>query len=140
MVKLRLRRIGKRHYPIYKIVAADSRFPRDGRFIEAVGSYNPNIDPMEIKLDEPRILYWLKVGAQPTDTVKSLLQKEGIILKIYLAKKGDNQEVIDSKFQEFLAAKESKLVRAKEKKVRRKLHKKEKSEEKKDSPEAGTTV
>ena len=73
--------MGKRHYPVYKIVAADSRYPRDGRFIEALGTYNPNIDPMEVTIKEPRVMYWLKVGAQPTETVRNLLKNEGVMMK-----------------------------------------------------------
>lgn len=138
MVKLRLKRIGKRHYPIYKIVAADSRFPRDGRFIEAVGTYNPNLDPMEVKLNENRIKYWLKVGAQPTDTVRSLFKSEGLILRLNLEKRGADPEKIESEIQKYLSGKESKLARAKEKKARRKISKKSKAE-KKDSPAAANT-
>ncbi|MBK8550148.1 MAG: 30S ribosomal protein S16 [Ignavibacteria bacterium] len=129
--------MGKRHYPIYKIVAADSRFPRDGRFIEAVGSYNPNLDPMEVILKEERVKYWLNVGAQPTDTVRNLLQNEGLILKRNLEKRGVASETVETEFQKFLAEKESKIKRAKEKKVRRKLKKKTKKDTK-DSPEAKT--
>ncbi len=130
MVKLRLKRIGKRHYPVYKIVAADSRSPRDGRFIESVGTYNPNIDPMEIKLNEGRVRYWLKVGALPTDTVRSLLKREGLILKLHLEKKGAAQETIEAELQKFMSQKESKLIRAKEKRNRRKQNKKASKETK----------
>ena len=79
MVKLRLKRMGAKKQPSYRIVAADSRAPRDGRFIEILGFYNPRSNPAEIKLDEENILKWLNNGAQPTDTVKSLLKKQGII-------------------------------------------------------------
>ena len=71
-VKLRLRRMGKKKQPIYKIVAADSRSPRDGKFLEAVGIYNPLTNPHTIDLKEERVNYWLDSGAQPTNTVKSL--------------------------------------------------------------------
>lgn len=117
--------MGKRHYPMYKIVAADSRFPRDGRFIESVGTYNPNIDPMEIKLNEVRVKYWLKVGAQPTDTVRSLLKSEGLMLQVRLEKKGVEAETIASEVQKFLSEKESKITRTREKKARRKIKLKE---------------
>lgn len=131
--------MGKRHYPIYKIVAADSRSPRDGRFIEAVGTYNPNIDPMEIKLKETRVRYWLKVGAKPTDTVRSLFKSEGLILKLNLEKRGAAPEKINEEIEKFLSGKESKLIRAKEKKTRRKLNKKKKAETKESSgtPDSG---
>ncbi|MEO8666326.1 MAG: 30S ribosomal protein S16 [Ignavibacteria bacterium] len=138
MVKLRLKRIGKRHYPIYKIVAADSRFPRDGRFIEAVGTYNPNLDPMQVTLVEGRVRYWLGVGAQPTDTVRSLFKSEGLTLKMYLEKKGVEAGSIDTEVQKFLSGKESKILRAKEKKARRKTSKKAKKETK-ETGDAGAT-
>ena len=81
MVKLRLRRAGKKKHPIYKIVAADMRSPRDGRFIEAVGQYDPNVNPIFLTVKEERVLYWLRNGAQPTDTVRSLLQRKGVWLR-----------------------------------------------------------
>ena len=80
-VKLRLKRMGKKRQPFYRIVAADSRFPRDGRFIETVGTYNPVRKETEIKLDEEKVLKWLSNGAQPTDTVRSIFVKEGIMKK-----------------------------------------------------------
>ena len=80
-VKLRLRRMGKKKQPVYKLVAADARSPRDGKFIEAVGLYNPLTDPHTFEFKEDRVLYWLNVGAQPTNTVKSLLRQQGITLK-----------------------------------------------------------
>ncbi len=79
MVKIRLRRMGAKKSPFYRIVVADSRYPRDGRFIEELGTYNPLTDPAEIKLDADRALAWIKTGAQPTDTVKALLKKTGVL-------------------------------------------------------------
>lgn len=79
MVKIRLRRMGAKKNPFYRIVIADSRFPRDGRFIEEIGTYNPLTEPSEIKVDKDRALKWMKDGAQPTDTVKTLLKKAGVI-------------------------------------------------------------
>ena len=79
MVKIRLRRMGKKKSPFYRIVVADSRCPRDGRFIEEVGYYNPMNNPAEIKVNEEKVQEWLKNGAQPTETVKSILTKTGII-------------------------------------------------------------
>ena len=78
-VKIRLRRMGKKKAPFYRIVVADSRFPRDGRFIEEIGYYDPMTQPAEIKVDNDRAKYWLGVGAQPTDTVRILLKKSGAI-------------------------------------------------------------
>jgi len=79
MVKIRLRRIGAKKSPFYRIVVADSRAPRDGRFIEEIGTYNPLTEPAEIRIDSERAQYWVKSGAQPTDTVKSLLKKAGAL-------------------------------------------------------------
>ena len=79
MVKIRLRRMGAKKAPYYRIVVADSHFPRDGRFIEEIGTYNPLTEPAEIKVDSERALAWIKNGAQPTDTVKSLLKRAGVI-------------------------------------------------------------
>ena len=140
MVKIRLKRMGKRHYPVYKIVAADSRYPRDGRFIEALGTYNPNIDPMEVTIKEPRVMYWLKVGAQPTETVRNLLKNEGVMMKFQLEKKGDSAENIETKVQKFLSDKDAKINRAREKKSRRKQRKKDIKNAPKDSPEAAKTA
>ena len=75
MVKIRLKRMGMKKEPFYRIVVADSRTPRDGRFIEEIGYYNPVSDPVELKIDEERAKYWLSVGAQPTETTRSLLNK-----------------------------------------------------------------
>ena len=78
-VKLRLKRMGQKKKPFYRIVAADSRAPRDGRFIEQIGYYNPVSDPVELKIDAEKAEKWLKTGAQPTDTVKALLKKSGVL-------------------------------------------------------------
>jgi len=81
MVKIRLRRVGKRHKASYRVVVADSRSPRDGAFIEVIGHYNPLTDPATVRIDEEKALTWLGHGAQPTDTVSSLLRKSGILDK-----------------------------------------------------------
>ena len=78
-VKMRLCRMGAKRAPFYRVVVADSRYPRDGRFIEEVGTYNPMRDPAEIKIDVEKAEKWLKNGAQPTDTVKVILKKSGVI-------------------------------------------------------------
>jgi small subunit ribosomal protein S16 len=78
-VKLRLKRMGAKKDPFYRIVAADSRFPRDGRFIENLGYYNPTTKPAEIKIDAELALKWLRTGAQPSDTVRNLLSQAGIL-------------------------------------------------------------
>ena len=80
-VKLRLQRFGTTKRPYYRLVVADSRSKRDGRYLEIIGSYDPTKEPTEIKIDEERALDWLSKGAQPTDTVKNLLTKKGIYTK-----------------------------------------------------------
>ncbi|MGE5400860.1 MAG: 30S ribosomal protein S16 [Ignavibacteriales bacterium] len=108
-VKLRLRRMGKKKQPIYKIVAADSRAPRDGKFLEAIGLYNPLTNPATIDIKEERALYWLGVGAQPTDTVKNLLSKSGILLKRELTKQGFSEQDVNSKFEAWSKLNEAKV-------------------------------
>ena len=86
-VKLRLKRMGAKKRPYYRIVAADSRSPRDGRFIETVGTYNPIMEPAEININEEVALKWLSTGAIPTDTVRDLFKKQGIMEKFHNSKK-----------------------------------------------------
>ncbi|MBE6683298.1 MAG: 30S ribosomal protein S16 [Clostridia bacterium] len=78
-VKMRLRRMGAKKAPHYRIVVADSRYPRDGRFIEEVGYYNPMTNPAEVKIDAEKAKKWISNGAQPTDTVRDLLKKSGVL-------------------------------------------------------------
>ncbi len=87
-VKLRMIRMGAKKRPFYRVVAADSRSPRDGRFIELLGTYNPCANPAQVTLKEEEILKWLNNGAQPSDTVKNLLSKEGIMKKFADSKQG----------------------------------------------------
>lgn len=86
-VKLRLKRGGSKQRPFYRIVAADARSPRDGRFIDTIGTYNPIPAEYEVNIDEEKAMYWLTNGAQPTDTVKNLLSKKGIMAKYAESKK-----------------------------------------------------
>lgn len=86
-VKLRLQRFGSKQKPFYRVVAADSRKPRDGRFIEVIGTYDSLKTPAEIKIDEVKALQWLSQGAKPTDTVKSLFSKQGILQKFHDSKR-----------------------------------------------------
>ena len=79
MVKIRLRRMGAKKAPFYRIVVADSRYPRDGRFIEEIGTYNPVVAPAELKVDVDRAQAWIKTGAQPTETVRDLLKTAGAL-------------------------------------------------------------
>jgi small subunit ribosomal protein S16 len=86
-VKMRLKRMGAKKAPFYRVVVADSRYPRDGRFIEEIGTYNPLTNPIDVNIDEEKAIKWLKNGAQPTDTVKSLLKNSGIMSKFEESKK-----------------------------------------------------
>jgi len=109
--KLRLQRRGRKNYPFYQIIVADSRAPRDGKYIERIGSYNPNTHPATITLDFERALYWLQTGAQPTDTVRNILSEEGVLLKKHLlggVRKGAFDEAEAEK--RFDAWKNSKLL------------------------------
>jgi len=135
-VKLRLRRMGKKKQPVYKVVAADSRSPRDGKFIEAIGLYNPKTNPATVEIKEDRALYWLGVGAQPTDTVKNILTNQGIILKQELTKKGLSEEQVSAKLDEWKKFKEASLtakMKKREEKAKSKKASAEKAEEKSDS-------
>lgn len=102
-VKLRLRRLGRRKRPLYAVVAADERSPRDGRYIEDLGRYAPVQEPATVTLNQDRILYWLSQGAQPSDTVRSLLHKQGLMLTHALRAKGTSEEDIASEVEAFLA-------------------------------------
>ncbi len=86
-VKLRLKRMGAKAKPFYRIVAADSRSPRDGKFLEVVGTYDPVKDKDKVTINEERALYWLGVGALPTDTVRNILSRQGVMKKFALSKK-----------------------------------------------------
>ena len=109
--KIRLQRHGRKRYAFYPIVIADSRAPRDGKFIERIGSYNPNTNPATISLNFERALHWIMVGAQPTDTVRRLLSNEGVMLMKHLlggVKKGAfNQEEAERRFQAWKQAKDA---------------------------------
>jgi small subunit ribosomal protein S16 len=112
-VKLRLQRHGKKGKPFYWIVAADSRSKRDGRFLEKLGTYNPNTNPAQIDLNVDGAVKWLENGAQPTDTTRAILSHEGVLLKKHLAggvKKGAlTEEQAEEKFQAWVAEKQAKI-------------------------------
>lgn len=111
--KIRLQRHGRKGYPFYRIVIADSRAPRDGKFIERIGTYNPNTHPATIDLMFDRALYWLNTGAQPTDTVRNILSREGVLLRKHLeggVKKGAfDQAEADRRFEEWKTKKQQSL-------------------------------
>lgn len=111
--KIRLQRGGRKSYAFYNIVIADARAPRDGRFTEKIGSYNPNTNPATVDLNFDRALYWLEVGAQPTDTVRNILSREGVLLMKHLrggVKKGAFDEAAaQKKFDAWKADKQNGL-------------------------------
>ncbi|MBQ8958070.1 MAG: 30S ribosomal protein S16 [Bacteroidales bacterium] len=112
--KIRLQRHGKKGQPFYHIVVADSRAPRDGKFIEKLGTYNPLTNPAQINIKFDRALYWYSVGAQPTDTARSLLSKTGVMMKYHLMRgvqKGAmTEEQAEVKFQNWMKEKEARLA------------------------------
>lgn len=116
-VKIRLARHGKKNYAYYHIIVADSRAPRDGRFIELIGSYNPNSNPATIILDNDKALDWMNKGAQPTDTCRKILSYKGVLLKKHLlegVKKGAlTAEQAEAKLNAWVAEKESKITNKK---------------------------
>ncbi len=108
-VKLRFRRMGRKQLPIFALVAADARSPRDGRYIEDLGRYEPLIEDGAIRFNEDRILYWLREGAQPSHTVRNLLSEQGVMLRLHLHRKGKTEEEIEQAVTEFLAARAAKV-------------------------------
>ena len=133
--KIRLQRHGHKDYAFYPIVIADSRAPRDGRFIERIGSYNPNTNPATISLNFERALYWVNVGAIPTDTVRNILSREGVMLMKHLqggVKKGAfTEEEAQKRFEAWKAEKQAKLdaIRNKERDDKKADYKKTIAEE-----------
>ncbi|NVM01675.1 MAG: 30S ribosomal protein S16 [Candidatus Helarchaeota archaeon] len=119
--KIRLKRMGRKKRPFYRIVIADSRSPRDGRFIESIGYYNPIAEPIDLKIDEEKATKWLKNGAIPTETVKSLFRMRGITLRFDLIKKGFPENKIREEYQKHqLLQDERKKRKALLKKIKKK--------------------
>ncbi len=118
-VRLRLRRIGKKKMPMYQIVAADSRAARNGKFLEVVGRYEPLQRPMVIAAKEDRVFHWLRHGARPTDTVRSLLQRNGLWMKWSLTKKGTDEAAIAAAMEKWNMAQAERAQRHEERRARR---------------------
>jgi small subunit ribosomal protein S16 len=119
--KIRLTRQGRKNIPYYHIVVADSRAPRDGRYIERLGKYYPKTNPASIELDFDRTLYWLQTGAEPTDTCRSILSQEGVLMKNHLIngvkKNALTMEQVETKFNAWIADKDKKVTAQKDKVV-----------------------
>ena len=126
-VKIRLKRMGSKKRPFYRIITTDSRNPRDGRFIETLGYYNPMTDPADIKIKEDLVYKWMERGAQPTETTEQLLRMTGVMKKWSLLKQGVSRDELEAKFEE-LKLKETPPVSAEEKE--------EKANAKKEAAEA----
>ena len=144
--KIRLQRGGRKNYAFYSIVIADARAPRDGKFTEKIGTYNPNTNPATVDLNFERALYWVEVGAQPTDTVRNILSREGVYLMKHLrggVKKGAFDEAAaQKKFDAWKADKVKGLeaVRAEELKAKKETAAKELEAEKKQNAEVAKKV
>jgi small subunit ribosomal protein S16 len=108
LIKLRLQRRGRKKRPYYHIVVADSRSPRDGRVIERLGRFDNVSENKELTYDEERVIHWLKIGAQPSDTVRNILKKEGILYKMHLMRWGKSDEEIEAALEEWRQAREAK--------------------------------
>ena len=144
--KIRLQRGGRKSYAFYRIVIADARAPRDGRFTEKIGTYNPNTNPATVDLNFERALYWVECGAQPTDTVRNILSREGVYLMKHLkggVKKGAFDEATaQKKFDAWKADKQKGLekVAADEAKAKKEAAAKELAQEKKMNEEIAKKV
>jgi small subunit ribosomal protein S16 len=122
--KIRLQRAGRKSYAFYRIVIADARAPRDGRFTEKIGTYNPNTNPATVDLNFERALYWVETGAQPTDTVRNILSNEGVYMMKHLrtgVRKGAfGEDAVQAKFDAWKQAKEKGFDAIREKDARAK--------------------
>ncbi len=136
MVKIRLRREGKKGYPVYKLVAADIRSPRNGRYIEALGQYNPNLNPVVLTLRENRIEHWLKNGARPTETVRSILRRNGFWLRWTLTRQGKDESVVKSVVERWQMQQADKARHEADRRVRRAEKKKKAAAEAAPAPAA----
>lgn len=99
MVRIRLRRVGAKKQPHYRVVVADQRSPRDGRHIEVIGHYNPRTDPVTVKIKEDRALYWLGQGAQPSDPVRRMLEKQGTLARLVRLKAGEPLDALVAEYE-----------------------------------------
>lgn len=131
--------MGRKKRPFYRIVAADSRSPRDGRFIEQIGHYNPITEKADVQVNEERALYWLGVGAIPTRTVKNILSRQGILLKYHLRKQGLSEERIQEEYKKWEVLQLEKARRLEAQKTAESEKEKEEAETKAEEPLAEQT-
>jgi small subunit ribosomal protein S16 len=140
LVKIRLRREGKKGYPIYRLVATDIRAPRNGGYIEALGQYNPNLNPIRLALKEERIEHWLKKGAKPTDTVRTILQRSGFWLRWTLTRQGKDEATVKSVMERWQMQQAEKPKREADRRARRADRKKKAAAASKPATEAKAPV
>lgn len=127
-VRLRLRRMGKKKQAFYRIVAIDSRVARDGKYLENLGTYNPRTEPASIDLKAERALYWLGTGAKPTDTVRSILSRRGVLLQWHLRKRGFEEAKISEEMSKWQAAQADRQKRLAASRDEKRLARKKKKE------------
>lgn len=142
-VRLRLRRMGKKKQPFYRIVAIDSREARGGKYLENIGYYNPLPDPIELNVKVDRAIYWLQRGAQPSDTVRSLLRRKGVMLRYHLMKSGKSPEEIEQEYKKWEIIQEERQRKSEAAKVqamREKMPKEEAPPEEQNSAEKSEPV
>lgn len=133
---IRLKRMGRKKKPFYRIVVIDSRKKRDGKYIEKLGHYNPMVHPTEVLIDEEKALKWLQQGAIPSDTVKNLFSRQGIILKLDLQKKGFTAEKIDEELKKWELLQDEREKRLEALKVQEQQEKKKEKKAEEEQPEA----
>jgi len=119
--------VGKKKHPIYRIVAADIRSPRNGRYLEAVGQYNPNVNPIALSIKDERVFHWLRRGAQPTDTVRSLFQRQGLWLRWTLMRQGADEAKVQSVLERWQVQQAERTTREADRRARRAERKKKES-------------
>ncbi len=136
-VHIRLRRMGKKKQPFYRIVAIDSRVARDGKYLDNIGTYNPRLEPAAVQLDSARVVYWLSKGAKPSDTVRSLLRRQGVLMRLHLQKLGMDEAQISEAMKQWEA---QQAERQKRQEALREQKKRQRKAKKEDEPAAGESA
>jgi small subunit ribosomal protein S16 len=125
LVKIRLKRAGRKKLPFYQIVAADGRSPRDGKFLEVIGHYNPTAKPHAVTIEKDRVAYWLNAGAQPTDTVRGLIRGTGLLHELNLKRRGVSETDIAAEMEQWLLKEAERRQKRLNVKLRRRQNKKD---------------